>query len=127
MIVMWQVRLRMRVARPRARGRQRFSVGPSSAKHAETNRASGSWPSLLVALATADARPLRITLEMSRSVNCGTSPGARRMGIVMISESKRRCARKFSVSTNSPSRRFGRGACGIDCVSGGGNGCITWG
>jgi len=29
--VMWQVRLRMRVARPRARGRQRFSVGPSSA------------------------------------------------------------------------------------------------
>ena len=31
MIVMWQVRLRMRVARPRARGRQRLSVGPSSA------------------------------------------------------------------------------------------------
>ena len=29
--VMWQVRLRMRVARPRARGRQRLSVGPSSA------------------------------------------------------------------------------------------------
>ena len=36
MIVMWQVRLRMRVARPRARGRQRLSVGPSSAKQAET-------------------------------------------------------------------------------------------
>ncbi len=31
---MWHVRLRMRVARPRARGRHRFSVGPSSAKHA---------------------------------------------------------------------------------------------
>ena len=31
MTVMWQVRLRMRVARPRARGRQRFIVVPSSA------------------------------------------------------------------------------------------------
>ena len=31
MMVMWQVRLRIRVARPRARGRQRFMVEPSSA------------------------------------------------------------------------------------------------
>ena len=31
LIVMWQVRLRMRATRPRARARQRFSVGPSSA------------------------------------------------------------------------------------------------
>ena len=31
MMVMWDVRLRMRVARPRARGRQRLSVLPSSA------------------------------------------------------------------------------------------------
>ena len=31
MIVMWQVRLRILVARPRARGRQRFMVAPSSA------------------------------------------------------------------------------------------------
>src|SRR5579875_2040555 len=30
-IVMWQVRLRIRATRPRARARQRFSVGPSSA------------------------------------------------------------------------------------------------
>ncbi len=30
-IVMWQVRLRMRLTRPRARGRQRLRVGPSSA------------------------------------------------------------------------------------------------
>ena len=30
-IVMWQVRLWMRATRPRARGRQRFIVGPSSA------------------------------------------------------------------------------------------------
>ena len=32
---MWQVRLRIRVARPRARGRQRLSVVPSSAKQAD--------------------------------------------------------------------------------------------
>ena len=36
MIVMWLERLRMRVARPRARGRHRFAVVPSSAKQAET-------------------------------------------------------------------------------------------
>ena len=30
-IVMWLVRLRIRVARPMARGRKRLSVGPSSA------------------------------------------------------------------------------------------------
>jgi hypothetical protein len=30
-IVMWHVRLLIRLTRPRARGRQRFSVGPSSA------------------------------------------------------------------------------------------------
>ena len=30
-IVMWHVRLRIWLTRPRARGRQRFSVGPSSA------------------------------------------------------------------------------------------------
>ena len=58
MIVMWQVRLRMRVARPRARGRQRLSVGPSSAKQADTKSSSGSWSSLLLALATAEARHL---------------------------------------------------------------------
>ena len=40
MTVMWQVRLRIRVARPRARGRQRLRVGPSSAKHADTNSSS---------------------------------------------------------------------------------------
>ena len=34
--VMWQVRLLIALARPRARGRNRLSVGPSSAKQAAT-------------------------------------------------------------------------------------------
>ena len=62
MTVMWQVRLRMRVARPRARGRQRLSVGPSSAKQAETKSSSAGMPLLCSALATADSRHLRIDL-----------------------------------------------------------------
>ena len=36
MMVMCEVRLRILVARPRARGRQRFMVVPSSAKQADT-------------------------------------------------------------------------------------------
>ena len=36
MTVMWQVRLWIRATRPRARARQRFSVGPSSTYAAET-------------------------------------------------------------------------------------------
>ena len=39
--VMWHVRLRMRVARPRARGRKRRSVGPSSAKQADDEQLVG--------------------------------------------------------------------------------------
>ncbi len=54
MIVMWQVRLRMRVARPRARGRQRLSVGPSSAKHALTNSSSAAM--LVVVLGVGHGR-----------------------------------------------------------------------
>src|SRR6056297_2772845 len=49
--VMWHVRLLMRVARPRARGRNRRNVGPSSAKQATTNSSSASWSSLFTALA----------------------------------------------------------------------------
>ena len=41
MTVMWQVRLLMRLARPRARGRNRFSVGPSSAKQASDEQLVG--------------------------------------------------------------------------------------
>ena len=55
---MWQVRLRIRFTRPRARGRQRLSVGPSSATAVRTNRSSTSWPLLFSALAIADASTL---------------------------------------------------------------------
>ncbi len=76
--VMWHVRLRIRVARPRARGAKRRSVGPSSAKQASTNSSSASAmyePVLsgLVALATALASTLRTSVAMLRSVNCSTS------------------------------------------------------
>ena len=74
--VMWHVRLRTRVARPRARGRNRFSVGPSSAKQATTFSSSGSWASLFWALATADASTLRTTMATSRSAKRSTSSAA---------------------------------------------------
>jgi hypothetical protein len=45
-MVMWQERFLMAPARPRARGVNRFMVGPSSAKHALTNSSSGSCSSL---------------------------------------------------------------------------------
>ena len=41
MMVMWQVRLRMREAEPLARGRMRLSVGPSSTKAVFTTSVSG--------------------------------------------------------------------------------------
>ena len=75
--VMWHVRLRMRVARPRARGRKRRSVGPSSAKQASTNSSSASCSSLCTALATALARTLRMSLATSRVVNCRISSARR--------------------------------------------------
>ena len=68
MTVMWQVRLRMRVARPRARGRHRLIVVPSSAKQAETNSSSGSSSSLCSALATAERSSLPTRMAASRSV-----------------------------------------------------------
>ncbi len=67
MTVTWQVRLRIRVARPRARGRQRLSVVPSSAKQADTNSSSGSMPSLWKAFAAAECSTLPITVATSRS------------------------------------------------------------
>src|SRR6478672_11072826 len=51
--VMWLVRLLMRVARPCARGRQRFIVGPSSTVQTETTRSPASRPSVVSALAIA--------------------------------------------------------------------------
>ncbi len=72
-MVMWQVRLLMRVPRPRARAANRRRVGPSSAKQALTNSSSGSWPSLCWALATALASTLRTVVAIPLSVNCSTS------------------------------------------------------
>ena len=57
-MVMWQVRLRMRYARPCARGRNRFSVGPSSTNASLTSSESGSSRSLFSALAIALASTL---------------------------------------------------------------------
>src|SRR5690606_4388511 len=51
--VMWLVRFRIRYARPCARGRIRFSVGPSSAVTRFNHRVSGSSPRWLSALAAA--------------------------------------------------------------------------
>src|SRR5262249_32779693 len=56
--VMWQVRLRIRYARPCARGRNRLSVGPSSTKASLTSSESGSSRSLFSALAIALASTL---------------------------------------------------------------------
>ena len=64
-------------ARPRARGRNRLRVGPSSAKQARTYRSSGSSSSLWTALATAEASTLRMSWAMSRSVNCSNSSAER--------------------------------------------------
>ena len=42
--VMWHVRFRIRLTRPRARARQRFIVGPSSTTAAWTTRSSPDRP-----------------------------------------------------------------------------------
>src|SRR4029079_11821806 len=49
--VMWLVRLRIRVARPWARGRQRFMVGPSSTWQLLTTRSARSRSSVVSAFA----------------------------------------------------------------------------
>src|SRR6478735_1751442 len=67
--VMWLVRLLMRVARPWARGRQRFIVGPSSTCATDTTRSWVSRPSVVWALATA----LRRTLCTVSAAACGAN------------------------------------------------------
>ncbi len=57
----------MRVARPIARGLNRFSVGPSSTKTLETKSASGAIPLLFSALAAALLRTLETTLAAPMS------------------------------------------------------------
>ena len=67
--VMWLVRLLMRVARPWARGRQRFIVGPTSTCATDTTRSWVSRPSVVSALATA----LRRTLCTVSAAACGAN------------------------------------------------------
>src|SRR5262249_24811801 len=57
-IVKWEVRLRIGVARPMARGRKRLSVGPSSAVTNAMRRSSPTNSWLCSALATADSKSL---------------------------------------------------------------------
>ena len=68
-MVMWLVRLRMRYARPCARGRNRFSVGPSSTKARETTSVSGSSEKLFSALAIA----LASTFATGSLAACGAN------------------------------------------------------
>ena len=65
--VMWLVRLRIRNARPWARGRMRLAVGPSSAYTVATTRVAGSSPLLFCAFAAA----LAITLATGSLAACG--------------------------------------------------------
>src|SRR4051812_48086570 len=66
---MWLVRLRMRNARPCARGRKRLSVGPSSTYASCTTSAAGSRSWLFSALATA----LSSTFPTCTLASCGAN------------------------------------------------------
>lgn len=70
--VMWQVRLRIRYARPCARGWNRFIVGPSSTNASLTSSASGSSRSLFSALAIALASTLYTCSLAACGANCST-------------------------------------------------------
>ena len=63
-----EVRLRIRVARPMARGRKRLSVGPSSACTAAIFSSSPTSSWLCSALATADSSSLSHGLAAARGV-----------------------------------------------------------
>ena len=65
--LMWQVFFSIRVARPRARARQRFSVGPSSTRISAIRRSSATRSWLFSALAAAES----ISLAMSRAAPRG--------------------------------------------------------
>src|SRR3954454_20033929 len=64
-----EVRLRIRVARPMARGRKRLSVGPSSAWTSRMRSSSPTSSWLCSALATADSSSLLQALAAPRGVN----------------------------------------------------------
>src|SRR5262249_13384846 len=88
-IVMWLVRLRMRYARPWARGRNLFSVGPSSTYAREMINESGSSEKLFSALAIA----LASTLATGSLAACGANLSSCRAscaGMSRISSTTRR-------------------------------------
>jgi hypothetical protein len=70
---MWQVRFLIRATRPRARARQRFSVGPSSMTAVATTSVSPWRPWLASAFATADASTRSISRAAARGVNARTA------------------------------------------------------
>ena len=70
---MWQVRFLIRATRPRARARQRFSVGPSSTTAAWTTRSSPTRPWFASAFATAEASTFSISRAAARCVNASTA------------------------------------------------------
>src|SRR5207245_1490040 len=70
--VMWHVRLWIRATRPRARARQRFIVGPSSAYAAETTMSSGFRPARSTrdsAFATAEFSTFSTSRAIARCEN----------------------------------------------------------
>src|ERR671923_62078 len=62
----------MRAARPRARGRQRLNIGPSSTYAAETTRSSPRRSWFASALATADLNSFSTSRAAARGVNAST-------------------------------------------------------
>src|SRR4051794_11986632 len=75
---MWLVRLRIRYARPWARGRNRFMVGPSSTYAAWTtssrsSNASEAWSAFTRAFATALSSTLRTGSLAACGANCSTA------------------------------------------------------
>src|SRR6185503_17852183 len=124
-IVRWLVRLRMRVARPMARGRNRLSVGPSSAVTANTNRSSpiSSW--LCSALAIADSSTLLQSRATARGV-CARIARASCTDLPRMWSHTRRALRAevrtylawARTSTVSPSRRAGARRAGAASVAG---------
>src|SRR4029079_12349742 len=71
--VMWLVRLRIRVARPCARGRHRFIVGPWSTVALVTTSVARSRSSVPSALATADSRTLYTVSLAACGANCSSA------------------------------------------------------
>ena len=72
---MWHVRLWIGVARPRARGRKRFSVGPSSTRISETRISSPTRSWLFSAFAAADSISFWMSRATPRGENCQQGAG----------------------------------------------------